>query len=155
VKSVIFSNPKLEEDLALHVKGIEIQAKNWMSELMRYLSTIKKMGKTGPIEEAIVKLTLHREGSRKIDNLESLLTNISKTYLEFSERKTAIFERLKQLVPSSQVFTVRQKRILDDFMNLTELADKALNLLRFYDQTRYLTEALLDIMRYSQNLKLR
>ena len=143
VKSVIFSNPKLEEDLALHVKGIEIQAKNWMSELMRYLSTIKKMGKTGPIEEAIVKLTLHREGSRKIDNLESLLTNISKTYLEFSERKTAIFERLKQLVPSSQVFTVRQKRILDDFMNLTELADKALNLLRFYDQTRYLTEALI------------
>lgn len=143
VKSIISSNPKLEEDLTLHVKGIEIQAKNWMDELMRYLSTIKKMGKTGPIEEAIIKLTLHREGSRKVDNLESLLTNITKTYLEFSERKTAIFERLKQLVPSSQVFTVRQKRILDDFMNLTELADKALNLLRFYDQTRYLTEALI------------
>jgi hypothetical protein len=143
VRSIISSNPKLEEDLTLHVKGIEIQAKNWMDELMRYLSTIKKMGKIGPIEEAIVKLTLHREGSRKVDNLESLLTNISKTYLEFSERKTAIFERLKQLVPSSQVFTVRQKRILDDFMNLTELADKALNLLRFYDQTRYLTDALI------------
>jgi len=143
VKSIISSNPKLEEDLTLHVKGIEIQAKNWMDELMRYLSTIKKMGKIGPIEEAIIKLTLHREGSRKVDNLESLLTNISKTYLEFSERKTAIFERLKQLVPSSQVFTVRQKRILDDFMNLTELADKALNLLRFYDQTRYLTDALI------------
>jgi Tubulin like len=143
VKSIISSNPKLEEDLTLHVKGIEIQAKNWMDELMRYLSTIKKMGKIGPIEEAIIKLTLHREGSRKVDNLESLLTNITKTYLEFSERKTAIFERLKQLVPSSQVFTVRQKRILDDFMNLTELADKALNLLRFYDQTRYLTDALI------------
>jgi len=143
VKSIISSNPKLEEDLTLHVKGIEIQAKNWMDELMRYLSTIKKMGKIGPIEDAIIKLTLHREGSRKVDNLESLLTNITKTYLEFSERKTAIFERLKQLVPSSQVFTVRQKRILDDFMNLTELADKALNLLRFYDQTRYLTEALI------------
>jgi len=143
VKSIISSNQKLEEDLTLHVKGIEIQAKNWMDELMRYLSTIKKMGKIGPIEDAIIKLTLHREGSRKVDNLESLLTNISKTYLEFSERKTAIFERLKQLVPSSQVFTVRQKRILDDFMNLTELADKALNLLRFYDQTRYLTEALI------------
>jgi len=143
VKSIISSNQKLEEDLTLHVKGIEIQAKNWMDELMRYLSTIKKMGKIGPIEDAIIKLTLHREGSRKVDNLESLLTNITKTYLEFSERKTAIFERLKQLVPSSQVFTVRQKRILDDFMNLTELADKALNLLRFYDQTRYLTEALI------------
>jgi hypothetical protein len=143
VKTIISSNPKLEEDLTLHVKGIEIQAKNWMDELMRYLSTIKKMGKIGPIEDAIIRLTLHREGSRKVDNLESLLTNITKTYLEFSERKTAIFERLKQLVPSSQVFTVRQKRILDDFMNLTELADKALNLLRFYDQTRYLTEALI------------
>jgi len=142
VQNVIFGNPKLEEDLLLHVKGIELQANNWMSELMRYLSTIRQMGKAGPIEDAIINLTLHKPGSRKVDNLEALLTNITKTYLEFSERKAAIFERLKQLVPSSQVFTVRQKRILDDFMNLTEIADKALNVLKFYDQTRYLTEAL-------------
>jgi len=142
VKSVIYSNPHLEEDTALHVKGIEIQAKNWISELKKFLSTIKLMGKTGPIEEAIINLTLHKEGSRKLDNLESLLTHITKTHLEFCERKAAIFDRLKQLVPSSQVFTVRQKRILEDFMNLTELAEKALNILKFYDEIRYLTEAL-------------
>jgi hypothetical protein len=142
VKSVIYSNPHLEEDTALHVKGIEIQAKNWISELKKFLSTIKLMGKTGPIEEAIINLTLHKEGSRKMDNLESLLTHITKTHLEFCERKAAIFDRLKQLVPSSQVFTVRQKRILEDFMNLTELAEKALNILKFYDEIRYLTEAL-------------
>jgi hypothetical protein len=142
VKSVIYSNPHLEEDTALHVKGIEIQAKNWISELKKFLSTIKLMGKTGPIEEAIINLTLHKEGSRKMDNLESLLTHITKTHLEFCERKAAIFDRLKQLVPSSQVFTVRQKRILEDFMNLAELAEKALNILKFYDEIRYLTEAL-------------
>jgi hypothetical protein len=142
LKSVIYSNPRLEEDTALHVKGIEIQAKNWISELKKFLSTIKLMGKTGPIEEAIINLTLHKEGSRKVDNLETLLTHITKTHLEFCERKAAIFERLKQLVPSSQVFTVRQKRILEDFMNLAELAEKSLNILKFYDEIRYLTEAL-------------
>jgi hypothetical protein len=142
LKSVIYGNPRLEEDLELHVKGIEIQAKNWISELMKFLSTIKLMGKTGPIEESIVKLALHKEGSRKVDNLETLLTHLSKTHLEFCERKAAIFERLKQLIPSSQVFTVRQKRILEDFMNLGEIAEKSLNILKFYDETRYLTEAL-------------
>jgi hypothetical protein len=142
VKSVIYSNPRLEEDTALHVKGIEIQAKNWISELKKFLSTIKLMGKTGPIEEAIINLTLHKEGSRKLDNLESLLTNITKTHLDFCARKADIFGRLKQLVPSSQVFTVRQKRILEDFMNLSEIAEKALNILKFYDEIRYLTEAL-------------
>jgi hypothetical protein len=143
LKSIIYNNPRLEEDLELHVKGIELQAKNWMSELMRYLSTIRLMDKTGPIEDAIVNLTLHKEGSRKVDNLESLLTRFTKTHLEYSERKTAIFERLKQLIPSSQVFTVRQKRILEDFMNLGEVADKALNILKFYDETRYFVDALI------------
>jgi len=143
LKSTIYNNPRLEEDLELHVKGIELQAQNWMSELMRYLSTIRLMGKSGPIEEAIVKFTLHKEGSRKVDSLESLLTRFTKTHLEFSERKTAIFERLKQLIPSSQVFTVRQKRILEDFMNLVEVADKSLSILKFYDETRYFVEALI------------
>ena len=142
LKSTIYNNPRLEEDLELHVKGIELQAGNWMSELMQYLSTIKLMGKTGPIEDAIINLTLHKEGSRKVDNLESLLTRFTKTHREFSERKTAIFERLKQLIPSSQVFTVRQKRILDDFMNLVEVADKSLSILKFYDETRYFVDAL-------------
>jgi hypothetical protein len=142
-KSIIYNNPRLEEDYALHVKGIEEQVKNWMDELTKYLSTIKLMGKTGTIEKAIINLTLHKEGSRKIDNLEALITHITKTHLEFSEKKTALFERLKHLIPSSQVFTVRQKKILEDFMNLAELTDKTLQLLKFYDETRYLTEALI------------
>ena len=143
VKSVIYSNPRLEDDLNLHVKGIEIQAKNWIEELMKFLSTIKRMGKTGPIEEAVINLALHKEGSRKVDNLETLLTNLTKTHLEFCERKQAILERLKQLIPSSQVFTVRQKRILEDFINLSEVAEKSLNILKFYDHTRYLADTLM------------
>jgi hypothetical protein len=142
VKALITSNPRMEDDLALHVKGIEIQVRNWMRELTRFLSTIKFMGKPGPIEEAIINLTLKKEGSRKIDSLEALLGNLTKTHLEFSERKAAIIERLKQLIPSSQVFTVRQKRILDDFVNISEIAEKSLNTLKFYDETRYLTDAL-------------
>jgi hypothetical protein len=143
IKSVIYSNPRLEDDMELHVKGIEIQARNWIAELMKFLSTIKQMGKIGPIEEAVIKLALHKEGSRKVDNLETLLTNLTKTHLEFCERKTEIFERLKQLIPSSQVFTVRQKRILEDFMNLADVAEKSLNILRFYDHTRYLADTLM------------
>ena len=120
-----------------------------MRELTRFLSTIKFMGKPGPIEEAIINLTLKKEGSRKIDSLEALLGNLTKTYLEFSEQKAVIIERLKQLIPSSQVFTVRQKRILDDFVNVSEVAEKSLNALKFYDETRYLTDALVryyDVM---------
>lgn len=143
VKSVIYSNPRLEDDMALHVKGIEIQARNWIDEQRRFLSTIKKMGKVGPIEEAVINLTLHKEGSRKVDNLETLLTSLTKTHLEFCERKAEIFERLKQLIPSSQVFTVRQKRLLEDFMNLSEIAEKSLNILKFYDHTRYLADTLM------------
>ena len=143
IKAIIYGNPKLEEDLALHVKGIELQAENWTSELKQYLSTIKMMAKTGPIEDAIVQMTLHKPGSRKLNNLESLLARFTKTYLEFSERKAAIFDRLKQLIPSSQVFTVRQKKIVEDFMNIADLADKSLAILRFYDETRYFVEALI------------
>ncbi len=143
IKAIIYGNPKLEEDLTLHVKGIELQAENWTSELMEYLKTIKMMSKTGPIENAIVDMTLHKPGSRKVNNLESLLGRFTKTYLEFSERKADIFDRLKQLIPSSQVFTVRQKKIVEDFMNLAELADRSLQILRFYDETRYFVQALI------------
>ena len=143
LKSIVYSNPKIEEDLLLHVRGIEDQSKNWLSEIRKYLETIRQMSRRGAVENAVVKLSLRREGSRRIDNLESLLTSFSKTYLDFSERKAYIFERLKQLIPSSQIFTVRQKRILDDFMNLGELAEKAINALKFYDETRYITDALI------------
>ena len=143
LKSIVYSNPKIEEDLLLHVRGIEDQSKNWLSEIMKYLTTIRQMSRKGVVEDAVVRLALRREGSRKVDNLESLLTNFTKTHMEFSERKAYIFERLKQLIPSSQIFTIRQKRILEDFMNIAELAEKAITTLKFYDETRYIVEALI------------
>ena len=65
VKALITSNPRMEDDLELHIKGIEIQVKNWMAELTRFLSTIKFMGKPGPIEEAIIDLTLKEARFKK------------------------------------------------------------------------------------------
>ncbi|MCW3996336.1 MAG: hypothetical protein NWE98_09365 [Candidatus Bathyarchaeota archaeon] len=142
LKTVITSNPRLEDDTALHVKGVEIQVKNWLADIMKFLSTIKLMGKIGPIEESIINLTLRKDGSRRLDNLEVLLTNLTKTHLEFSERKANILERLNQLIPSSQIFTLRQKKVLEDLVNISELAEKSLKILKFYDETRYLNEAL-------------
>ncbi|TRO49023.1 hypothetical protein E2P47_01940 [Candidatus Bathyarchaeota archaeon] len=143
INGIIQTNPRLEEDLALHVKGIEIQAKDYTNEIMRYLKTIKMMNKTGPIENAIIKLTLHKKGSRKLGNIESLLARFTKTYRDFPKRKEEIFERLRQLIPSSQVFTVRQKRVLRDFMDIAEIAEISLKTLRSYDETRYFVEALI------------
>jgi hypothetical protein len=109
LKTVINSNPRLEDDLILHVKGIEIQVKNWLGEIMKFLSTIKLMGKIGPIEEAIINLTLRKDATRKLDNLEVLLTNLTKTHLEFSQKKAEILERLKQLIPARK-FSLCAKR---------------------------------------------
>jgi len=149
LKTVINSNPRLEDDVTLHVKGTEIQVKNWLDDIMKFLTTIRKMGKIGPIEEAIIKLTLSKENTRKMDNLEALLTNLTKTHLEFSQKKATIVERLNQLIPSSQVFTLRQKKVLEDLVNISELAERSLTILKFYDETRYLTDAL---MRYYEVL---
>jgi hypothetical protein len=149
LKTTINSNPRLEDDTTLHVKGTEIQVKNWLDDIMKFLSTIKLMGKSGPIEESIISLTLRKEGNRKLDNLEVLLTNLTKTYLEFPERKAAIVERLHQLIPSSQIFTLRQKKVLEDLVNIAELTERSLAILKFYDETRYLTDAL---MRYYEVL---
>jgi hypothetical protein len=143
LKTIINSNPRLEDDTMLHVKGIEIQVKNWLDDIMHYLSTIKHMGKTGPIEESIISLTLHKEGTRKMDNLEVLLTNLTKTHLDFYEKKAAIVERLNQLIPSSQIFTLRQKKVLEDLVNIADLAEKSMRILKFYDETRYITDALI------------
>jgi len=142
LKTIINSNPHLEDDVELHVKGVEIQVKNWLDDIMKFLQTIKLMGKIGPIEESIINLTLKKDDSRKLDNLETLLTNLTKTHLEFYECKAVILERLKQLIPSSQIFTLRQKKILQDMVNISELAEQTLKLLKFYDETRYVTEAL-------------
>jgi hypothetical protein len=149
LKTVINSNPRLEDDVTLHVKGTEIQVKNWLDDIMKFLTTIRKMGKIGPIEEAIIKLTLSKENTRKMDNLEALLTNLTKTHLEFSQKKATIVERLNQLIPSSQVFTLRQKKVIEDLVNISELAERSLTILKFYDETRYLTDAL---MRYYEVL---
>ncbi len=143
LKNLIYNNPRLEEDYALNVKAIEDQVNVWTTELTKFLATIKMMPKVGPIEEAIINFTLKKEGSRKLDNIEGLLTNLTKTHRDFSYKKAYIFERLVHLIPSSQIFTVRQKRILEDFMNVAELAEKALNILKFYDENRYFTEALI------------
>ena len=154
LKTEITSNPRLEDDLELHVKGVEIQVRNWLDEIMKFLSTIRLMGKTGPIEDSIINLTLKKEGSRKVDNLEALLTTLTKSYLEFHEKKALIVERLNQLIPSSQVFTVRQKKILEDLVNIAEIAERSLDLLQFYDETRYLTDALIryyEVLPESQN----
>jgi hypothetical protein len=149
LKTVINSNPRLEDDVTLHVKGTEIQVKNWLDDIMKFLTTVRKMGKIGPIEEAIIKLTLRKENTRKMDNLEALLTNLTKTHLEFSQKKATIVERLNQLIPSSQVFTLRQKKVLEDLVNISELAERSLTILKFYDETRYITDAL---MRYYEVL---
>jgi len=143
-KAVVYGNPKLEEDFVLHVRAIEDQVETWLNELMKFLSTIKLMSKTGPIEETIVNLTLRKEGSRKIDNLQAILETLSKTHLDFSAKKAAIFERLKHLIPSSQIFTLRQKKLLEDFMNLADMTEKSLGTLKFYDESRYLAEAVIS-----------
>ena len=142
LKTIVNSNPRLEDDVELHVKGVEIQVKNWLDDIMKFLQTIKLMGKIGPIEEAIINLTLKKDDSRKLDNLETLLTTLTKTHLEFYESKAIILERLNQLIPSSQIFTLRQKKILQDMVNISELAEQTLKLLKFYDETRYITDAL-------------
>jgi hypothetical protein len=149
LKTIINNNPRLDDDIKIHVKSIEIQAKSWLEEISEFLSTIKMMGKVGPIEEAIINLTLHKDGSRKLDNLEILLTTLTKNHLEFSERKEKVVERLKQLIPSSQTFTLRQKKILEDLINISEIADQSLSILKFYDETRYVTD---ELLRYYQAL---
>ena len=149
VKSIIYGNPMLEEDYELHVKCIAEQARNWLSDLMKFLSTIRLNTGCGPLERKIVKLVLRKKESRKKDNLETLLTQLTKTHLDFSVKKAAIFERLKQLIPGSQVFTVRQKKLLEDLMNLTDLVEKALKILRFYDETRIFTE---EAIKYYEGL---
>jgi hypothetical protein len=149
VKSIIYGNPMLEEDYELHVKCTAEQAKNWLSDLMKFLSTIRLNTGCGPLERKITKLVLRRKKSRKKDNLETLLTELAKTHLDFSVEKAAIFERLKQLIPGSQVFTVRQKKLLEDLMNLTDLVENSLKILRFYDETRIFTE---EAIKYYEGL---
>ena len=143
IKSIVYGNPMLEEDYELHVKCIAGQAENWLNDLMKFVSTIRLNVGCGPLERKIENLVLRKKKSRKKDNLEMLLRSLTKTHLDFSVKKAAIFERLEQLIPGSQIFTVRQKKLLKDFMNLANLVEKALEILRFYDETRIFTETLI------------
>jgi hypothetical protein len=143
IKSIVHGNPMLEEDYELHVKCVAVQANNWLNELKKFLSTIRLNRGCGPLERKIQNLVLQREKSRKKDNLEVLIKDLTKTYLDFSVKKAAIFERLEQLIPGSQIFSVRQKRLIYDFMNLANFVEKALEILRLYDETRIFTEALI------------
>jgi hypothetical protein len=72
-----------------------------------------------------------------------MMRNISRTHHEFSERKTAMFERLQQLVPSSQLLTIRQKKLVEDFMNLADISEKVLLILRRYNENRHLIDAIM------------
>jgi hypothetical protein len=147
IKAIVSSNPMLEEDYDLHVKCIAEQAKNWLDELMKFLKTIRLNESCGPLERRIESLVLRKRRSRKQNNLEILISNLEKTHLDFSAKKEAIFERLEQLIPGSQVLTVRQKKLLEDLMNLADLVEESINTLRIYDETRIFAEALIKYYR--------
>jgi hypothetical protein len=77
-----------------------------------------------------------------MDSLEGLIRNISRTHPEFRGQKAAIFERLEQLVPSSQNLTIRQKKLIDDFINLAAITEQALDILTLYNENRHLIDAI-------------
>ena len=143
LRNLIYSSPRFEEDLNLYIRGIQGQFRGWIEESLQFISTIKLVAEEGTIEDSIVKLILQREGGAVQDSLEGLMKNLSRTHDEFFTLKSAIFERLQQLVPSSQLLSVRQKKLVEDFMNLTDLCMKTLRILRFYNEIRHLTDAMI------------
>lgn len=143
LRNLIYSSPRFEEDINLYIRGIQGQFRGWIEESLQFLSTIKLVAEEGTIEDSIVKLILQREGSAVQESLEGLMKNLSRTHDEFLTLKSAIFERLQQLVPSSQLLSVRQKKLVEDFMNLTDLCEKTLRILRFYNEIRHLTDAMI------------
>ncbi|MCK4317335.1 hypothetical protein KAW53_01105, partial [Candidatus Bathyarchaeota archaeon] len=143
VEQIIHSSPRFDEDYSLYVRGIEDQINKWIDEAIQFMNTIRLVASEGTIEDSINKLILDREDAMPIDSLEGMMRNISRTHPEFAERKTAMFERLQQLVPSSQNLTIRQKKLVDDFMNLADITEKALFILRLYNENRHLIDAIM------------
>lgn len=143
VEQLIHGSPRFDEDYSLYVRGIEDQINKWIDEAHQFMSTIRLVSSEGTIEDSVNKLVLHREEAQPIDSLEGLMRYVSRTHPEFQERKAAIFERLQQLVPSSQQLTIRQKKLIDDFMNLTEITEKALVILRRYNENRHFIDAIM------------
>lgn len=142
VEQLIYSSPRFEEDYNLYIKGIETQINKWIDETIQFVETISLVSTEGTIEDSVKKLVLDREEASALDSLEGLMRYVSRTHPDYSERKAAIFERLQQLVPSSQELTLRQKKIIDDFMNLAEVSELALIILRKYNENRHLVDAL-------------
>ena len=142
LKNLVYSSPRFEEDLNLYIRGIQGQIGGWIDNSQQFLSTIKLVAEEGTIEDSVVNLLLQREGASGQESLEGLMKNIGRTHNDFKELKAAIFERLTQLVPSSQLLSVRQKKLVEDFMNLANLSEKTLDILRFYNETRHLTDAM-------------
>jgi hypothetical protein len=142
VEQLIYSSPRFEEDYNLYIKGIETQINKWIEETIQFVETISLVSTEGTIEDSVKKLVLDREEASPLDSLEGLMRYVSRTHPDYSERKAAIFERLQQLVPSSQELTIRQKKIIDDFMNLADVSELALIILRKYNETRHLVDAL-------------
>jgi hypothetical protein len=142
VEQLIYSSPRFEEDYNLYVRGIETQINKWIEETIQFVETISLVSTEGTIEDSVKKLVLDREEASPLDSLEGLMRYISRTHPDYSERKTAIFERLQQLVPSSQQLTIRQKKIIEDFMNLADISELALIILRKYNENRHLVDAL-------------
>ena len=110
---------------------------------LQFVSTARVVAEEGTIEDSIVKLVLQREDGSITDNLEGLMKNLLRTHSDFPELKGAIFERLQQLVPSSQAFSVQQKKLIEDFMNIADLTERILEILRFYNEIRHLTDAMI------------
>ncbi len=142
VYQTIHSSPRFDEDLNLYVRGIEDQINKWIDEAIQFVSTIKLVATDGTIEDSVAKLILHAEGASPMDSLEGMIRNISRTYSEYRERKAAIFERLEQLVPSSQSLTIRQKKLIEDFINLASITERALDILTLYNENRHLIDAI-------------
>ncbi len=142
-RQLIYGSPRFEEDFNLYVRGIQGQIRSWIEGALQFVSTARVVAEEGTIEDSIVKLVLQREDGSITDNLEGLMKNLLRTHSDFPELKGAIFERLQQLVPSSQAFSVQQKKLIEDFMNLAGLTERILEILRFYNEIRHLTDAMI------------
>ncbi|MBT3283654.1 hypothetical protein HN807_03610 [Candidatus Bathyarchaeota archaeon] len=139
---LIQGSPRYDEDQNLYVRGIQDQINKWIDEIIQFVNTIRLVSDEGTIEDSISKLILDKDGASPMDSLEGMIRNISRTHPEFKAQKAGIFERLEQLLPSSQRLTIRQKKLIEDFMNLAEVTERALEILSLYNDNRHLIDAI-------------
>ncbi len=139
---LIHGSPRYDEDQNLYVRGIQDQINKWIDEIIQFVNTIRLVSDEGTIEDSIAKLVLDREDASPMDSLEGMIRSIGRTHPEYKAQKAAIFERLEQLVPSSQKLTLRQKKLIEDFMNLAEVTERALDILTLYNDNRHLIDAI-------------